>query len=296
MVPSTGGPVGSVFEMILMDSVSALRWFRHDYPHPLARWHHHPEIEIHLITDSTGTVQIGEAARTFGPGALYLLGSGLPHNWVSSIEPGETVAGRDLLIQAHPDMLLKLAGEVPDLASVPGLLRQAARGIEYTGATRERAECLLRGLEDKRDVGRFAGFLELLDVLTKAPSEDRQLVSDHEVYAPLGTTQSRVFDDALGYLHGHLRESVTLTDVAAQLALSPSHLSRMFSRATGVGFARTVTRLRISEACRLLLLTDDSVSSVCHKAGFSNQSNFNRRFREETGMTPKQYRSAETVQ
>lgn len=295
MARQLGELIESVHELIFMDSVSALRWFQHDYPHPLARWHHHPEIEIHLITDSTGTAQIGDAARAFGPGAFYLLGSGLPHNWVSSMKPGGSVRGRDMLIQVHPDLLLGLAGKVPDLGALPRLLAEGRRGIQYFGETRERAETLLRGMEHKREMLRFAGFLELMDLLATAPREDRQSVSEHEVEAPLNTGDTHVFDRALAFIHEHLKEPCTLADVAAQLCMSPSHLSRLFSRATGIGYSRTVNRLRISEACRLLLLTELPVSAVCHKAGFTNQSNFNRRFREETGMTPRQYRAADTV-
>ena len=31
----------------------------HGYPDPMAGWHYHPEIEIHLVTAGTGTVVVG---------------------------------------------------------------------------------------------------------------------------------------------------------------------------------------------------------------------------------------------
>lgn len=286
----------SVRELVLMDSASALRWFQHDYPHPLARWHHHPEIEIHLITDSSGTAQIGGAARAFAPGAFYLIGSGLPHNWVSSVAPERTVPGRDMLIQVDPGLLTELSGRVPDLARVPKLLQMSRHGIEYFGATREHAATLLEEIGHRRGIRRFTGMLDLLDLLMDAPSEEREVISETAVITPLEQDDSDRFDQAMSFVHERLHDSLRLADVAEALDMSPAHVSRLFSRATGVGFARTLIRLRVSEACRLLLMTDHPVADICYSAGFTNLSNFNRRFREETGTTPRAYRSSRPTQ
>ena len=289
---AAGEPLAPVRELVLMDSASALRWFRHDYPHPLARWHHHPEIELHLVTGSTGTAQIGGAARAFGPGAFYLVGSGLPHNWVSSIAEGEVVTGRDALIQVDPELLSRLAATVPDLVRIPPLLEEARCGIQFHGRTRARAESLLLGIAERRGASRFAGLLELLDALAGAPAEERELLNDRALDSTLGRHDSELFDRAMAYVHEHLQAPLRLEDLAAELGRGPTLVSRLFSRATGVGFSRTVIRLRVSEACRLLLMTDRPVAEICFDAGFSNLSNFNRRFREETGTAPRAYRAA----
>src|SRR5690625_3908624 len=96
-------------ELVVMDQSSCLRWFQHDFPDLLARWHYHPELELHLITASTGTAMIGGQARAFEPGSLYLLGGGVPHNWVSGLDGRRSVPGRDVLLQMHPDRLRELA-------------------------------------------------------------------------------------------------------------------------------------------------------------------------------------------
>ena len=72
-----------VRELVIPDPSSSVRWHEHDWPHPLARWHYHPEVEVHLIRESSGTVMAGDWAGPFGPGHLSLMGSFLPHNWIS---------------------------------------------------------------------------------------------------------------------------------------------------------------------------------------------------------------------
>ena len=47
--------------------------------------------------------------------------------------------------------------------------------------------------------------------------------------------------------------------------------------------------MRISLACRYLLETDKSISSICYACGFNNLSNFNRQFMRHKQMTPSEY-------
>ncbi|HEX8479620.1 MAG TPA: helix-turn-helix transcriptional regulator, partial [Telluria sp.] len=63
-----------------------------------------------------------------------------------------------------------------------------------------------------------------------------------------------------------------------------------FRSATGNSFTDFVTRLRINRACQLLMETECYVSNICYDAGFNNVANFNRRFLECKGMTPREFR------
>jgi AraC-like DNA-binding protein len=47
---------------------------------------------------------------------------------------------------------------------------------------------------------------------------------------------------------------------------------------------------RRGQACRDLIETDKAITSIAYDAGFSNLSNFNRRFRDLKGTTPREYR------
>ena len=53
-----------------------------------------------------------------------------------------------------------------------------------------------------------------------------------------------------------------------------------------------VNEYLITEACRLLRETDETVLAISLAAGFATKSNFNREFPRVTGQTPSQWRSA----
>lgn len=59
----------------------------------------------------------------------------------------------------------------------------------------------------------------------------------------------------------------------------------------GITFLRYLNEVRISHAGRLLMNTDMSISEVMNKIGFTNQTIFNRLFKEIYGLTPRQARN-----
>ena len=82
-------------ELIIYSPNESFRWNMHRYPHPLAKWHHHPELEIHLIQLTNGRMMIGDQVSRFTPGTLVMTGPNLPHNFVSDNTPDLPVADRD---------------------------------------------------------------------------------------------------------------------------------------------------------------------------------------------------------
>jgi AraC-like DNA-binding protein len=95
-----------------------------------------------------------------------------------------------------------------------------------------------------------------------------------------------VIDDALNYIFTNSAREIRLADVAARAAMSESGFSRYFRRSAGQSFSDTVRKLRLAHACQLLENTDEPISTICHRTGYQNLSNFNRQFRREHGTPP----------
>lgn len=267
-----------------------MRWHQHDFPHPLARWHTHPEIEIHLIRASSGLAFVGDYIGPFAPGHVVLVGSQLPHNWISDLPPGQVVIGRDVVLQVHPDRIDHLVQVLPEAAEAVSLFRSADRGIEYTGSTAVQAADALESVGSSTGLERLQAIFTLLCLLARAPRAEQHVLSQSSPSTPLDVPGQQRVDAVLRYITDNLAGEVRLDDAARAVGMTPSGLSRFFSRAAGRGFADTVRHLRVINACTLLFETDRPVADICFDAGFRNLSNFNRQFRRETGMTPREYR------
>ena len=72
--------------------------------------------------------------------------------------------------------------------------------------------------------------------------------------------------------------------------MSESRFSRFFRRATGNTFTDFVNHVRINRACQLLMESEHPITRIGFDVGFNNMANFNRRFLDIKGMTPREYR------
>jgi AraC-like DNA-binding protein len=83
-----------------------------------------------------------------------------------------------------------------------------------------------------------------------------------------------------------------LSDVAAALAVSPHHLSRVFRAVTGHTIARHRLRLRARAALERLAGGERDLARLAVDVGFADQGHLCRVVRQETGTTPATLRRA----
>ena len=94
----------------------------------------------------------------------------------------------------------------------------------------------------------------------------------------------------LDYIDHHLQQPITVKSLAEELELSPSYVSVLFIRETGVAVSEYVRRRRIETAKALLEYTDFSCLDIAEYLCFSTDSHFSQLFRRYTGQTPTEYR------
>ena len=81
-----------------------------------------------------------------------------------------------------------------------------------------------------------------------------------------------------------------ITDLAAQLRMSTSHLQRLFKRETGVRIGEWLITKRLQKAAYLLANSYLSVKEIARAAGYEHMSSFIRAFERVYVVTPTRYR------
>lgn len=277
-------------EIIPPDPRHSVRWHQHSYPSPIARWNYHPEFEIHLIRKGTGKFIVGDHIGTFEAGHVAIVGSGLPHDWVSDLEPGEVLENRDAVIQFEGNWVEQAASVVPELAEVKPLLEQSARGIEFLGTSAKEAAQAIEAMGATTGLDRLQHLLALFRILTNAPEENRRYLAEEWFRPQLDGRATAVVDLILEYVFTNHAGNVKLSEAAAMVGMQEASFSKYFKRATGQNFSDLVRKLRLAHARRLLESTDKAISDICYEVGFTNLSNFNRHFVNDLGETPRSYR------
>ena len=92
------------------------------------------------------------------------------------------------------------------------------------------------------------------------------------------------------YIGSHYQTSVSLPDLSGHLHLTPQYVSKFFRKNFGSSFSGYLNHVRMEHAVRDIRYTDRSITDIAFANGFINVSTFNRNFRAEYGMSPRQYR------
>ena len=103
-------------------------------------------------------------------------------------------------------------------------------------------------------------------------------------------TYSKHINASKEYIYSHIKERITIEDLADSLGVSASYLSRLFKKETGISVSAYIRRQKIEMAKNLLQYSDYPIIEIANRLSFSSQSHFIQQFREVTGMTPGKYR------
>jgi AraC-like DNA-binding protein len=141
------------------------------------------------------------------------------------------------------------------------------------------------------ETNRFISIIQILDTMASSPMTDRKKLASIDFSPSLNQKNVDKVDTITQHILSDLRKAFSLDEMAEFIHMSPKSFSRFFKKNTGKTFVNYVNELRVEKACRLLLENDDSISNICFEVGFNTLSNFNRRFLEVKGLSPRDYRN-----
>ena len=101
----------------------------------------------------------------------------------------------------------------------------------------------------------------------------------------------KILADIINIINENLsKEDLCVQDLADELALSRSKLYRKIKELTGKSANEMIRKMRLEKSKELLEITDMTIGEICYKVGFSSPSYYTKRFKEYTGLIPKEFR------
>ncbi len=135
----------------------------------------------------------------------------------------------------------------------------------------------------------LAPYLQSLVTLILLDEDDDAAAPADPTDGPLG--KSRI-ERIKRYVDAQTPGTVTVSDLASELDMSPDGFIRAFRRTYGVTPHQYLLTRRLAAAGSLLRTTDHSLTQIAMETGFATSSHFSAAFRAEFGLTPSQYRLA----
>lgn len=126
---------------------------------------------------------------------------------------------------------------------------------------------------------------DILNEIVKACTHSRQ-----QNAKKTNERDKRDIKAVLLFMRCHYGETITLDDLVRQTYMSKYHFCHRFKQSTGMSPYQFLVRVRIENARKLLLNSDDSLDTIADKCGFGNAGSFIRHFKRITGRTPSELR------
>lgn len=131
-----------------------------------------------------------------------------------------------------------------------------------------------------------ASFLQVLYQLTRRFQRAEVMRSEFVRHRQQADRLARLFE----YVRQNYAERITVRQATQIVHMSQAQFTKVFKKVAGTTFVAHLTRVRITNALRLLREPDLTVAEIAAKTGFSDQSYFDRRFRQTFGKSPREWR------
>ncbi|MCR5102721.1 MAG: AraC family transcriptional regulator [Butyrivibrio sp.] len=126
----------------------------------------------------------------------------------------------------------------------------------------------------------YAGELDHIRSINNDTGDSTSLVSD------VHNSIQKVIE----YLNENYMDEILIDDLAKKFFISRAYLTRNFKQVTGVTIVQYLTVVRVRNACMLLKDTNESISEISEKCGYTNTTYFENVFRRLRGVSPGKYR------
>lgn len=235
--------------------------------------HLHYHVEIVYMLSGRMQAYIDSEPYEVGDGDMLVVFPNKIHRFVDEMH-----GNRYMLFIINPNLVPEFESIMASSTPESPLIKNAFSNKRLDSVARIVADCR-HFPEEQKDVlmkgyllSFFAEIMSMLNV-NSVRNDDNQAMKALVLYCSQNFTRD-----------------LSLSTLESELHLSKYYISHLFGDKLGIRFNDYVNSLRISESCRLLRTTDDSITEIADSAGFGTIRTFNRAFVKQMGISPSDYR------
>ena len=260
----------------------------HGAPTGAITMHYHNFYEIIYVLEGEYASLLGNQTYHLKSGDFLLIDCNMMHKY-QYIEKKHDSSKR-IILWITESMLEKLSDGAMDLTACfrenescayhfPIYYEEMLRGYLLKMAVSEVLDMEAAGAKEVMDRGYLTLFFVYLNLLC---ARKEYLFSEER------TSTHPLVEEISEYIDAHIRESISVEDLANLVHMSKYHFLRKFKDITGVTVHTFITNKRLIRACELLK-NGQSITQAYQTCGFSDYSAFLRNFKKTFGVSPGRY-------
>lgn len=272
---------------------------RLDRSHVLHRMglHGHLFFELLYVEQGQGLHRVGRTTYEARPGSLFVIAPGELHDCTRLGDAqGWVVLFTHEAVDESP-----AAGEASRWDQLPrhplfgpfrGTTLSGECHVEVPADARQRWSARLQEMAREIDA-RGPGYrYAVLGLLRLTLVEVVRLEADRGsgIAADPPAAFDPLLDQVLSFIEDNFHRPISLVDIARRIDRSPTHLTTVLRKRTGLTAGDWIVRRRMSEARRLLVQTDLPLDQIVGRIGYGEPVSFARSFKRHHGMPPGEWR------
>lgn len=258
----------------------------HAFPSHFVPWHWHDECEVVHVVDGELVLELPGVKTTLKAGSAAFINSNVLHAMRPASQDqcrAATIAFGEDIVGGAPSSVYRARYVLPVLHDE----RFHACILDGSSAWEREAIALTEQIEAAHAASQFGYELRIRNLLSDIWL---LLLANAETAMDEAPSPDPYIRKLLTYVHTNYGNELTLESIAASAGVSVRTCTRSFRQQLQMSVFGYVNEYRIKKAAEQLLMTDATVTEICFACGFSDPGYFSRRFRVQTGMTPREYR------
>ena len=241
--------------------------------------------ELSYIICGKGMRVIGDMIEPFGVGEVIFIPPNIPHYWSFDESSCDNQGKIENITLTFPtDLLDNIKHTFTELSGIIDKIIEQKTAVSFGGDTLLKIQHLLLEMKKENTIERLSSLIKVL-ALASSP-ETVNIVG----YPVVEDRKSKNLQKVYMYVMDNFQFPIKLEDIATHINMEKSTFCIFFRKATGKSFFPFLIEYRINVACDMLLKTKKTISEICFASGFRDIPYFNRVFKKQKTLTPKQYR------
>lgn len=256
--------------------------YKKTYGYQTYRYHRHNGYEVYLFLN--GNIRFYREANCYSlnTGDMVIIPPGTAHR-IDSLDDGYY---ERIVLNVKRSAFERISSEKSDLLSCFDVSSKIINPIHLNMEDCQKMISLSQSLSDAINSEEFGA-----DILSDSYLAQLLLfVNQHSLGDRISkpNIMPKIVKDIMKYIDHNLAGNLSLTNLSEVFYLNPTYISQLLKKHTGFSAREYILDQRI-EVAKKLLVSGNSVSETCYKAGFADYSNFIRTFTKSVGISPGKF-------
>ncbi|MCQ1059895.1 AraC family transcriptional regulator [Photobacterium sp. ZSDE20] len=251
--------------------------------------HTHDYVEICYVLEGNSVQYIEGKKCQIRKGDILFMGPGAMHEILPSTK--EDIILNFIIHKKYFSYIFEFIDDKNSLSSffIDAIFKNStSKALIFTTFNKKPIESLLDSIVNELTIK--GSFMEskikfLLGLLVIELIQESPYVIDKKSH------ESKVLSQVIGHIERDLQKA-SLNSIAEQLKMKNYNLSKLIKKESGKTFNTLLRDIRFNKFCELIKVTNVSINEIAIEVGFSNTSDFYRKFRQKYGLSPREYRNS----